>query len=426
MKILKYGSRGPAVQLLQLGLSRAGYGELKTDGIFGPATKNALVRFQQNMGLSADGVAGPVTQRVLRPYYTGYLIHLIRPGDTLYSISRIYGADLAAITAANPTAAAGNLRPGAALTVPLPFDIVPTTIDYTSTLVSYCVQGLAARYPALALGEAGRSVMGTPLWYLRAGTGQNRVLYNATHHANEWITTPVLLKFAEDLCKACTSGGNIFGQSAREMLTTSSIYIFPAVNPDGMDLVTGELQSGTYYDYARAISARYPQYPFPSGWKANIRGVDLNLQYPAGWEKARENKEALGVVSPAPADYVGPSPLYAPESRAMYDFTLALDPALTLSYHTQGNVIYWRFQDYEPKNAKKIAETFAAVSGYAVEETPYASAFAGYKDWFIQQYDRPGYTIECGRGENPLPISDFDRIYADNLGILTMGAVVTV
>lgn len=59
-------------------------------------------------------------------------------------------------------------------------------------------------------------------------------------------------------------------------------------------------------------------------------------------------------MSPAPADYVGPSPLYAPESRAMYDFTLALDPALTLSYHTQGNVIYWRFQDYEPKNAKKL------------------------------------------------------------------------
>lgn len=425
MKILKYGSRGPSVQLLQLGLNRAGYDELKTDGIFGPVTKNALVRFQQNLGLAADGVAGPVTQRVLRPYYTGYLIHLIRPGDTLYSISRAYGADLAAVTAANPGTAAGNLRPGAALTVPLPFDIVPTTIDYTSALVSYCVQGLAARYPALTLGEAGRSVMGAPLWYLRAGTGPNRVLYNATHHANEWITTPVLLKFTEDLCKACTSGGNIFGQPAKELLTSSSIYIFPAVNPDGIDLVTGELGSGTYFDYARAIAARYPQYPFPSGWKANIRGIDLNLQYPAGWEKARENKEAMGVVSPAPADYVGPTPLYAPESRAMYDFTLALDPALTLSYHTQGNVIYWRFLDYEPKNAEKIAETFAAVSGYAVEETPYASAFAGYKDWFIQQYDRPGYTIECGLGENPLPISEFDRIYADNLGILTMGAIVT-
>lgn len=80
--------------------------------------------------------------------------------------------------------------------------------------------------------------------------------------------------------------------------------------------------------------------------------------------------------------------------------------------------------DYEPKNALSIAETFAAASGYTVEDTPYASGFAGYKDWFVQQYMRPGYTIECGRGENPLPISDLAGIYAENLGILTLAAAV--
>lgn len=162
---------------------------------------------------------------------------------------------------------------------------------------------------------------------------------------------------------------------------------------------------------------------FPSGWKANIRGTDLNLQYPAGWEQARENKFALGVVSPAPADYVGPSPLSAPESRAMYDFTLALSPQLTLSYHTQGEVIYWRYLDLEPKDARSVADTLAAVSGYSVEDTPFASGFAGYKDWFISRFDRPGFTVEAGRGVNPLPIGDFDKIYADNLGILTLAAV---
>jgi g-D-glutamyl-meso-diaminopimelate peptidase len=109
----------------------------------------------------------------------------------------------------------------------------------------------------------------------------------------------------------------------------------------------------------------------------------------------------------------------------MYDLTLSVDPSLTLAYHTQGAVIYWKYLDLEPKNSRRIAETFAAVSGYAVEDTPFASGFAGYKDWFIRQYDRPGYTIECGRGENPLPISDFDRIYAENIGILTLGAAVT-
>ena len=107
----------------------------------------------------------------------------------------------------------------------------------------------------------------------------------------------------------------------------------------------------------------------------------------------------------------------------MYDYTLALAPALTLALHTQGEVIYWRYLDYEPPQSRRIGEIFSEASGYTLEETPFASGFAGYKDWFIQNYDRPGYTIECGLGENPLPLSQFESIYAANLGILTLAAL---
>lgn len=425
MKILKYGSRGPSVELLQLALNRAGFGTVSTDGIFGEKTKNAVIAFQAENGLSADGIVGPQTHQALMPWYTGFYAHKIRRGDTLWKIAQLYGTRLAAILTANPGINPENLQIGSVVTVPLPFDVVPTTINYSSQLISYCVRGLSARYPFTGSGEFGKSVMGKPLWYLSFGNGENRVFYNASHHANEWITTPVLLKFFEDLCKAYVSNGNIFDQSAAELFSASSIYIAPAVNPDGIDLVTGELTEGEYYQNAVRIANNYPSIPFPEGWKANIRGIDLNLQYPAEWETARRNKFALGFVSPAPSDYVGTAPLVAPESRAMYDFTLSLSPALTLSYHTQGRVIYWKFLDYEPENSRAIADTFAALSGYEVEETPYASGFAGYKDWFIQDFNRPGYTIEAGLGTNPLPISDFGRIYADNLGILTYGAIVT-
>ena len=57
------------------------------------------------------------------------------------------------------------------------------------------MRGLAARYPMLAVGEFGRSVLGRPLWYLTLGSGPKLVFYNAAHHANEWITTPLLLTF---------------------------------------------------------------------------------------------------------------------------------------------------------------------------------------------------------------------------------------
>ena len=151
--------------------------------------------------------------------------------------------------------------------------------------------------------------------------------------------------------------------------------------------------------------------------------MDLNLQYPAGWDAARENKFALGYTRPAPQNYVGSAPLTAAESRAVYDYTLSLSPELILAYHTQGQVIYWKYLDREPAGSRALAERFAAVSGYTWEETPYASGFAGYKDWFIDFFDRPGYTIEAGLGSNPLPIAQLEEIYRHNVGILTLAAL---
>ena len=425
MRLLKIGSTGPAVQLLQLALNRAGYGQLDTDGIFGPGTEAALRRFQASRGIPADGVAGNQTHRAILPWYLGYITHQVRRGDSVNALAQRYGSSPEAILLANPGVRPEALPLGQELVIPFSFPVVPTNIAYSSALVSYCVRGLAARYPFIGTGEIGRSVMGRPLWRMNLGSGENRVLYNASHHANEWICTPLLLKFVEELSAAFAAGGRIFSVSAAELMDYASIYLIPAVNPDGIDLVTGELTQGEYYDRAAAIAANYPQFSFPSGWKANIRGVDLNLQYPAGWEQARENKYAQGIRSPAPADFVGSAPLTAPESRAMYDFTLSVEPELILAYHTQGEVIFWQFLDYEPEGSRSIAELFSHVSGYRVESTPYASGFAGYKDWFIQDFNRPGYTIEAGLGVNPLPISDFDGIYEKNLGILTLGALVT-
>ena len=153
--------------------------------------------------------------------------------------------------------------------------------------------------------------------------------------------------------------------------------------------------------------------------------MDLNLQFPAKWEQARHIKFEQDFTSPAPRDFVGEGPLVTPESLAVYNFTLAHNFRLVIAFHTQGRVIYWKFLDFNPPNAALIAEEFSNVSGYALEETPYASSFAGYKDWFIQNYNLPGYTIEVGLGDNPLPISQFPTIYAENLGIMVLGMVLS-
>lgn len=107
----------------------------------------------------------------------------------------------------------------------------------------------------------------------------------------------------------------------------------------------------------------------------------------------------------------------------MYNFTLSHNFSLIIAYHTQGKEIYWQFQDYATQKAKQIGEEFAKVSGYRLADVPYTSSFAGYKDWFLQQYRKPGYTIEAGIGINPLPISQFNEIYNNNIGILVLGAI---
>lgn len=115
--------------------------------------------------------------------------------------------------------------------------------------------------------------------------------------------------------------------------------------------------------------------------------------------------------------------LTEPESLAIYNFTLSHNFSLIIAYHTQGQEIYWNFQNINPPRGYEIGLRFASSSGYLLTKVPYNSSFAGYKDWFIQTYNRPGYTIEAGIGENPLPISQFDEIYRNNLGILILGAI---
>ena len=301
--------------------------------------------------------------------------------------------------------------------------IVSTNIPITSERNTELIQALARQYPIISVRQFGTTAFGRPLWALTIGSGDRKVLYTAAHHANEWITAYVLLRFAEELAAAITSGGSVYGVPASTLAQTE-ITLVPLVDPDGVDLVTGAIRPGdVQYEVARRFADNYPEIAFPDGWKANLLGTDLNLNYPAGWLMAREIKFSQGFISPAPRDFVGRAPLNQLETQALAGYTEYLDPALVLAYHSQGQEIYWQFGNYEIPGARELGEQFAQASGYTLAETPYNSAFAGYKDWFIQQFRRPGYTIEVGRGENPLPLSQFDEIYKDNVGILNLAAL---
>ena len=294
----------------------------------------------------------------------------------------------------------------------------------TSAQCEKIISDLLDAYPFLRSGVLTTTAYGRPVRTLVMGNGPRKVVYSAAHHANEWITTLILLKFAEDLAEAVQNSARLWGVDAASILEVAEIHLVPMMNPDGVDLVNGAVPPGTLeFEAASRIADRFPDIAFPDGWKANLLGVDLNLQYPAGWLIAREIKFSEGFDRPAPRDYVGRAPLNQRETIALADYTETTDPALVLAYHTQGKVIYWQFRDYQVPGARALGEEFARLSGYELAEVPYESSFAGYKDWFIQNFRRPGFTIEAGAGENPLPLTQFPEIYRDNLGILVTAAL---
>ena len=221
----------------------------------------------------------------------------------------------------------------------------------------YMTSGLQEQYmkqlrrvaPFAYIKTLTRTAGGRPIVAIQLGCGCTKVLVTGTHHANESVTGTLLWELLLTYCRAICNGGTFGGKSARALYRNSMLYCVPLVNPDGADLVAGEIpEASPEYVQAAAIAAVFPQIPFPDGWKANLRGVDLNLNYPASWELAKEIKGSLGFDRAAPRDFPGKKPLDQRETAALAAYTACIRPDILLAYHTQGRVIYPGGRDIDP------------------------------------------------------------------------------
>lgn len=242
----------------------------------------------------------------------------------------------------------------------------------------------------------GKSAEGRDLFALLVGT-HTRPVGIATYvmHAREWVTAYLAM------------------QHVRRGLVTGGVWVVPLVNPDGALLVQEGAEAVRGEERER-LCAMNGGTDF-SLWKANARGVDLNVNWDAKWGTGAQN-----VRFPAPANYIGSVPCSEPETRALRDFTLQVRPDFTLSYHTKGEVIYWHFHQppLRKRRDRRLAEVLSRVTGYPLAEAK--GSAGGYKDWCVEKLKIPAFTVEAGRDDlsHPLGFSALPDILGKNLDVL--------
>lgn len=270
----------------------------------------------------------------------------------------------------------------------------------TEKTVMSMIGEITERHPCSSCFSIGRTALGRKIPVLTVGNRDQWTLFVAATHGSEWLTALCALRFFEETCEAAEKG-EPWANPRR------GLAVVPVLNPDGVEIsLRGALGAKNAARRIEGLSGGDFAH-----WNANGNGVDLNHNFDAGWDLLQKMERKAGILGPSPRQYGGTAPFSEPESRAIGGFCRAFDVRRLYALHSQGEEIYWYYGPRTPFCSREIAAELADVSGYTVAMPEGLASHGGLKDWFIEAFGRPGFTVELGRGENPLPLSDFDKIY---------------
>ena len=294
---------------------------------------------------------------------------------------------------------------------------------YTCDECAFDVHVLASAYADLMmLDSLGTTADGRELYHMVIGSpdADLQVFINAGTHAREYITSQLVMKQAALYLQHIREDAVYGDYPYREMWNRCAVHVVPMVNPDGISIsqfglagIQNEDILNGIYNIAAMDGAELTA-AYLDRWKANAAGTDINRNFDAYWEWY-----SSGPSHPSSDHYKGEYPGSSPEAAALITLTNNSHFSRTISYHSQGRLIYWNFENVDAiyDTAVTFASEISAATGYPLESNYSTVDPAGYSDWGIYRCQIPSLTVEVGSGTCPYIQDQFGQIWAENINV---------
>ena len=281
------------------------------------------------------------------------------------------------------------------------------------------INTLKEQFDSLKIASCSKSLLGKEIYAFVIGEGSRNVLYVGGTHGTEWLTSLVLLKFCENILSCTQNKDMMAGYCISDILKDVKLIIIPELNPDGIEIAIRGSSACEKYTKENVDICNGDF----KVWSANARGVDINHNFNADWYTLRDFERQQGICEPSPRRFGGLYPESEPETKAITRICRNIPVDLLMSFHSQGEEIYYEYGKNTPVKSYTIAQALAGVSKYTLVKNEGHAASGGLKDWFIEEFMKPAFTIEIGKGVNPLPVSQLDDIYNRLESLMVMGLV---
>ena len=248
----------------------------------------------------------------------------------------------------------------------------------------------------------GKSTLGEDIVCFEIGQNKKKtILVQAGIHAREYITCFLLINVIDYL---------------KNIEIDGRIFIIPLLNPDGVriclegyEFINEQRQREIVKNILKTTNKKL--------YKANANGVDLNVNFDCVWGKGSQNT----TKGPDYQNFIGYYPNSESEVISIIDFTKKVNPLITLSYHSKGEVIYYGYEN-QPKSMislqQKALDVISKTTGYNPIFTQNSSG--GYKDYCIMKLNILGFTIEVANDSlaHPISLEQLPKIFRENKDVV--------